>query len=172
MQHRKAIARIVGYDYVDSCFRADHTRVSIDLNHVIIDVSRFVAHANDGQHQYERHDARAAYAHYRAAEQLYRGDLLVGEAIEPWTTVHAAMLEGRHIMVVERLAELAIELGDYAAAVLYARRVAEMKPDNEAAQRLLALAMRQERLRKAQPGIDWGDEHAGPPNLIPLAARG
>jgi hypothetical protein len=41
-------------------------------------------HTNDADEQYERGELRAAYAHYRSAARVYRGDLLIGDAHEPW----------------------------------------------------------------------------------------
>ncbi|MEO6836224.1 MAG: BTAD domain-containing putative transcriptional regulator [Candidatus Tumulicola sp.] len=134
---RKAIANIVGVEDVDSYFHANGD-VAINPNNVIVDVNRFLAHANDGDQQYERRDLRAAYAHYRTADQLYGGDLLAGDAAETWSTAHAAMLEDRHAMVLERLTAIAAELSDHAAGVNYARRVTEVKPESEAARKVLA----------------------------------
>lgn len=134
---RKAIANIVGTDEVDSYFLADGD-VTLNLDNVIVDVRRFIAHANDGDTQYEREELRAAYAHYRTAEQLYAGSLLLGESAEPWFADQASALDERNIAVLERLAEIAVVLGDYGAAANHARRVAEVKPESEAAGKVLA----------------------------------
>ena len=48
---RKAIAQIVGFQQVEMYFRAGD-ELSIDLDNVIVDVNRFVMHANDGDEQY------------------------------------------------------------------------------------------------------------------------
>jgi DNA-binding SARP family transcriptional activator len=108
---RKAIAGLVGFDRVEAYFRAGDD-LALDLDNVIVDVNGFVAHANDGDEQYERGEVRAAYAHYRSAGRLYRGNLLIGDAHEPWVATLAANLEHRHVMVLERLSEIAAEL-DY-----------------------------------------------------------
>lgn len=144
---RKAIAKIVGSDLVDSYFRVAGD-ISLNLENVIIDVKRFVTHANDGDQQYDRNDLRAAFVHYRNAEQVYWGNLLIGDAAEQWFAGHAAMLEDRYIVVLERLSEIALELSDLGAAVNYARRVVELRPQSEGAQTVLALVVRQARLRK------------------------
>lgn len=111
---RKAIAQIVGFDQVESYFRAGDD-LALDLENVIIDVNGFMAHANDGDEQYERGEVRAAHAHYRSAERLYRGNLLIGDAHESWVAALAPDLERRHVVVAERLAEIATEL-DYQPA--------------------------------------------------------
>jgi DNA-binding SARP family transcriptional activator len=108
---RKAIAQIVGFDRVDAYFRAGDD-LSLDLDNVIVDVNGFVAHANDGDEQYERGEVRAAYAHYRSAGRLYRGNLLIGDVHEPWVSNAATLLEQRHVLVLERLSKIAAEL-DY-----------------------------------------------------------
>jgi hypothetical protein len=108
---RKALAQIVGFDRVDAYFRAGD-ELAIDLENVIVDVNGFVAHVNDGDEQYERGEARAAYAHYRSAGRLYRGNLLIGDAHESWVGTLSAVLEQRQAMVLGRLSEIATEL-DY-----------------------------------------------------------
>lgn len=134
---RKAIAMAVGADNVDRYFLADGD-VSINLDNVIVDVRRFVAHANDGDAQFQRNELRAAYSHYRTAEQIYSGSLLLGEAPEAWFADRADALEERHVDVLERLSQLAIDLGDYGAAANHARRVTEIKPESETARGVLA----------------------------------
>lgn len=108
---RKAIAQIVGFKQVESYFRAGD-ELSIDLDNVIVDVNRFVMHANDADEQYNRHELRAAYAHYRSAARVYRGDLLIGDAHEPWVAKLDAALKQRHVMLLERIAEIVATL-DY-----------------------------------------------------------
>lgn len=108
---RKAIAQIVGFKQVEMYFRAAD-ELSIDLDNVIVDVNRFVLHANDGDEQYHRGEFRAAYAHYRSAARVYRGDLLIGDAHEPWVATLDAALKERHVMLLERIAEIVASL-DY-----------------------------------------------------------
>lgn len=144
---RKAIANIVGSDEVDHYFLADGD-VSLNLNNVIVDVRRFVAHANDGDLQYDRNELRAAYAHYRTAEQLYFGSLLLGEAAEPWFANQAEALDSRYVVVLTRLAEIGLELGDYGPAANHARRVTELNPENEAARAVLGHIAQQVRMQR------------------------
>ena len=147
---RKAIANIVGSDEVDHYFLADGD-VSLNLSNVIVDVHRFLAHANDGDQQYERNEPRAAYAHYRTAEQLYFGSLLLGEASEPWFVNQGTALDERYAIVLTRLAEIGLELGDYGAAGSHARRVIEIHPENETARKVLAHIAQLTRSRRTSP---------------------
>ncbi len=108
---RKAIAQIVGFKQVEVVLpRGDE--LSIDLDNVIVDVNRFVLHANDGDEQYQRSEFRAAYAHYRSAARVYRGDLLIGDAHEAWVATLDTALKDRHVMLLERIAEIVSSL-DY-----------------------------------------------------------
>jgi hypothetical protein len=102
---RKAIAHIVGFKEVDAYFHAGD-ELSIDLDNVIVDVNRFISHANDADEQYARGELRAAYAHYRSAARLYRGDLLIGDVHESWVSAIDAALKQRHVIVLERIAEI------------------------------------------------------------------
>jgi hypothetical protein len=106
---RKAIARIVGFNRVESYFRAGD-ELSIDLDNVIVDVNRFTSHVNDADAQYQRGDLRSAYAHYRSAARVYRGDLLIGDAHEPWVAALDATLKERHVMVLDRISEIVASL--------------------------------------------------------------
>jgi hypothetical protein len=102
---RKAIAHIVGFSQVEAYFHAGDD-LSIDLDNVIVDVNRFILHANDADEQYNRTELRAAYAHYRSAARVYRGDLLIGDAHEAWVASLDAILKQRHAMVLDRIAEI------------------------------------------------------------------
>jgi hypothetical protein len=112
---RKAIAHIVGFKQVEAYFRAGDD-LSIDLENVIVDVNRFVSHADDADAQYERGELRAAYAHYRSAARVYRGDLLIGDAHEPWVATLDAILKQRHVTVLERIAEVVSAIDDQTTA--------------------------------------------------------
>jgi hypothetical protein len=110
---RKAIGSIVGFKQVEAYFRAGDD-LSIDLDNVIVDVNRFVSHSNDADEQYERGELRAAYAHYRSAARVYRGDLLIGDAHEAWVGTLDEALKSRHNAVLERISEIVASL-DYQA---------------------------------------------------------
>jgi DNA-binding SARP family transcriptional activator len=125
---RKAIAAIVGYACVDLYFRADPD-VSLDLTNVVADVRRFSAHVADGDAGFDRGDVQEAAVHYRAAEDLYAGRLLDGDAPEPWFSGQAQLLEDRYVIVLERLAQTAFDEGDMKSASDYAYRVQKIRPD-------------------------------------------
>lgn len=125
---RKAIAAMVGYACVDLYFRADPD-VALDLTNVVADVRRFSAHVADGDANFDRGDVQEAAVHYRAAEELYAGRLLDGDAPEPWFVAHAQLLEEQYVIVLERLAQTAFDEGDMKSASEYAYRVQKIRPD-------------------------------------------
>lgn len=133
---RKAIASLVGYACVDLYFRADPD-ISIDPANVVADVRRFCAHVGDGDASYERADVQSAAVHYRAAEELYSGRLLDGDAPEAWFAAHAQAYEERYVMLLERLAETAFEEGDLKNAADYAFRAQKLRPEQPGLVRLL-----------------------------------
>ena len=98
---------------MEAYFRAGD-ELCVDLDNVIIDVNRFISHVNDADEQYNRTELRAAYAHYRSAARVYRGDLLIGDAHEAWVASLDTALKQRHVVVLERIAEIISTL-DYQA---------------------------------------------------------
>jgi hypothetical protein len=101
---RKAIARIVGFNVVDSYFQVNGD-VAIDSANVLVDVKTFIDFANDGDQEFEHGDRQAARKHYLRASELYRGDLLIGDRQEPWVLEPAAALQARRNDVLDRLAQ-------------------------------------------------------------------
>ncbi len=134
---RKAIANVVGYELVDQYFFTRGNEIVVNLANVVIDVRRFSAHAHDGDAELERGNPREAMAHYRAAEDIYSGELLCGEYPEPWYAPRAEMYKALFTTLLERLAELYNEEGAERRAREYARRVIERQPENLRMRRLL-----------------------------------
>jgi|GEM_PF-587151 len=150
---RKAIAAIVGYACVDLYFNADPD-VSLNLTNVVADVRRFSAHAADGDASFDRGDVAEAAVHYRAAEELYAGRLLDGDAPEPWFTSHGHLLEEQYVIMLERLAQSAFDEGDMKSASDYAYRVQKIRPDASGLVKMLG------RIAPAYGGIAASlDEH-------------
>jgi hypothetical protein len=102
---RKAIARVVGFNLVDSYFHVNGD-VRIDSANVVVDVRNFVDFANDGDQEFEHGDRQAARKYYLRASELYRGDLLIGDRQEPWVADQASLLEARRNQVLERLSQV------------------------------------------------------------------
>jgi DNA-binding SARP family transcriptional activator len=118
---RKALATIVGYANVDRYY-SSRGDISVRLENAVIDVRRFTAHVADGDAERERGHAQEAFAHYRAAESLYNGELLLGEYPEPWYAPRAEMFKSLYIAVLERIGEYLYDAGRTHEAHEYAER--------------------------------------------------
>lgn len=149
---RKAIGNLVGFELVDQYFFTRGNDIVVNLANVVIDVRRFSAHAHDGDAELERGNTREAMAHYRAAEDIYNGELLCGEYPEPWYAARAEMYKAVYITVLERLAELYREEGSDRRAREYAARVLETQPQNLRMRRLLIGGASDEQRAPAKKG--------------------
>ena len=123
---RKAFATIVGYAEVERYF-SSRGDVAIALERTVIDVRRFSAHVADGDGERERGHVAEAFAHYRAAESIYAGELLGGEYPEPWYVARAAIYTALFLGVLERLAEYHTEAGHVRHAGEYAARIRQLR---------------------------------------------
>jgi hypothetical protein len=118
---RKALAALVGYPNVDRYY-SSRGDIAVNLGNAVIDVRRFTAHVADGDAERERGRAPEAFAHYRAAESLYCGELLVGEYPEPWYAPQADRFKSLYVAVLERIGEYLLETGRAHEAHEYAER--------------------------------------------------
>ena len=123
---RKAFASIVGYAEVERYF-SSRGDVAVALERTVIDVRRFSAHVADGDVERERGHLAEAFAHYRAAESIYAGELLGGEYPEPWYVPRAAIYSALFLGVLERLADYHTEAGHVRQAAEYAARARELR---------------------------------------------
>jgi hypothetical protein len=123
---RKAFAAIVGYAEVERYF-SSRGDVAVALERTVIDVRRFSAHVADGDVERERGRVAEAFAHYRAAESIYAGELLGGEYPEPWYVARAAIYAALFLGVLERLAEYHTEAGHVRHAGEYAARARQLR---------------------------------------------
>ncbi|GAC1499766.1 MAG: hypothetical protein NVS1B2_23810 [Vulcanimicrobiaceae bacterium] len=123
---RKALAAIVGYAEVERYFTS-RGELAVALDRAVIDVRRFSAHVADGDVERERGHLAEAFAHYRAAESIYRGELLCGEAPEPWYAARAAMYDALYASVLERIADYHRDAGHDDRAREYGALVADLR---------------------------------------------
>ncbi len=148
---RRAIAAVVGYDQVEYYFRTA-PGVQLVLNHIVCDARRFSTHVSNAEAYFERNELKEAAFHYRAADKLYAGSLLEYDAPESWFAVHARSLQERHLLVLERLADICLETGDRPAARQYTLRAAAISPEQPSVAKLL------ERTRDSLPMRSNGAE--------------
>jgi DNA-binding SARP family transcriptional activator len=143
---RKAFASIAGYAAVDNYFRTTPD-LQIDLDNVVCDVRRFVAHVSDGDSALEKRDLDGAAMHYRAAERLYTGPLLEFETPEPWFAQQAQALHERYVGTLEHLSEIALDSGAVRDALVYAQMASSAAPENADVVKLLQRATRAQQTR-------------------------
>lgn len=106
-----------------------------------VDVSEFRSLlAKIASHKHRRLEACAScYARLAAAAQLYRGDLMAGFALadnttyEEWLLVEREKLHIQVLDVLSTLTRLSSRLGDYPAALRYARQQIKLEPWREEA---------------------------------------
>jgi len=122
---RKAIAAVTGYANVDRYFSSSGD-IAVILDHAVIDVRRFTAHVADGDTEREAGRMHEAFAHFRAAEMLYSGELLSGEYPEPWYAPRAEMYKSLYGGLLERISEYHADAGHARQAREYADRAREL----------------------------------------------
>ncbi len=128
---RKALAALVGYAAVEKYF-VSRGEIAVALDRAVIDVRRFSAHVADGDTERARGSGAAAFAHYRAAEAIYSGELLSGEYPEAWYRGRAAMYRALYIGVLERIAEYHADAGRTRHAREYTARAHELRWGDDA----------------------------------------
>lgn len=123
---RKALAAVAGAGNVERyfCSRGD---LAIRTHNVVADVRRFRAHVRDGDREFETGNMENALTHYRSAEALYRGDLLVDDPGAAWLAARAENLRALFAHVLERSIEIWQERGEPALARRYAARLEESR---------------------------------------------
>jgi hypothetical protein len=125
---RKAIAAVTGYAQVDRYFSSSGD-IAVVLDNAVIDVRRFTAHVADGDSEREAGRMHEAFAHFRAAEMLYSGELLSGEYPEPWYAPRAEMYKALYVGLLERISDYHADAGHARQAREYADRARELGAD-------------------------------------------
>jgi hypothetical protein len=122
---RKAIAAVTGYARVDRYFHSSGD-ICVVLENAVIDVRRFTSHVADGDKEREAGRTHEAFAHFRAAEMIYGGELLGGDYPEPWHAARAEMYRSLYCGLLERIAEYHADAGHGRQARGYAQRAREL----------------------------------------------
>ena len=115
--------------------------VSLDLDHVAVDLEAFLGEAAAGLALHD--DGRAAQAHARlsAAEAAYAGDLLEEDLYEDWAVAAREQARDMYVRVARRLAGHAHAAGDHDGAVRFLLRVLERDGYDEEAHLALVHAL-------------------------------
>jgi ATP/maltotriose-dependent transcriptional regulator MalT/DNA-binding SARP family transcriptional activator len=128
-------------------FDADHFVVSIagavslDLDHVAVDLEAFLEEAAAGLALHDEGRADEAHARLSAAEAAYAGDLLEEDLYEDWAVAAREQARDMYVRVARRLAADAQAAGDHGGAVRFLLRVLERDAYDEEAHLALVLAL-------------------------------
>jgi DNA-binding SARP family transcriptional activator len=128
-------------------FDADHFvvssagAVSLDLDHVAVDLEAFLDEAAAGLALHDEGRAGEAHARLSAAEAAYAGDLLEEDLYEDWAVAAREQARDMYVRVARRLAADAQAAGDHGGAVRFLLRVLERDAYDEEAHLALVLAL-------------------------------
>jgi DNA-binding SARP family transcriptional activator len=111
----------------------DKQALWLDLEHVEVDVERFLAAARDGLRLAKTGDRSGAARQLETAEVAYGGDLLEEDPYEDWAVGLREEAQATYIAVTRTLADAAVDGGDVDAATRYFLRILERDPYDEAA---------------------------------------
>ncbi len=125
-----------------SVLQRRHDTYRLDADETWVDVEAFGRQCAEGRRADRAGDTATAFRCYAAADQLYEGDLLADDPYLHWVSLQRESMRLEVLQAQRRLAELYAADGDYAGAVLIARRALGIDPYDEAVHRQLMLAFR------------------------------
>jgi DNA-binding SARP family transcriptional activator len=116
--------------------QAHNAAYQLEVPNIWLDVDEFVACCARGRQQLDAGDQDGAMRAYGRAAELYHGDFLAG-AGEAWAIVRREGLKDQYLLVLERLAEAALQAHDYEGCMLQAQRLLEEDRCRESTYRML-----------------------------------
>jgi DNA-binding SARP family transcriptional activator/tetratricopeptide (TPR) repeat protein len=120
---------------------ADKTAIALDLDHVDLDIERFLAEAASGNRLRREGDTPAAIVRLEAAEALYAGDFLEEDPYEDWAVGLREEAQATYIAIARQLAEHGAGRGDADGATRYYLRILERDTYDEGAHLGLVTAL-------------------------------
>ena len=121
---------------------ADKSSLALDLDHVELDIARFLDGAAAASRAARGGDPAAAQRELEAAEALYGGDFLEEDPYEEWAVAAREEAQATYIGIARQLAASAAEAGDADLATRYFLRILERDPYDESAHLGLVDALR------------------------------
>ena len=115
--------------------------VSLDLDHVAVDLEAFLGEAAAGLALHDEGRTAQAHARLAAAEAAYAGDLLEEDLYEDWAVAAREQARDMYVRVARRLAGDAHAAGDHDGAVRLLLRVLERDAFDEDAHLALVSAL-------------------------------
>ena len=117
----------------DHFVAGDRESVGLDLEHLHVDVERFLALADRGRALVREHLDDEAIPVLQAAEEMYAGDFLEEDAYEEWVVPLREEARAAYIAVTRALADRAGRRGDHDTAIRCWLRILERDPYDEPA---------------------------------------
>ena len=121
---------------------ADKSALSLDLDHVDLDIVRFLDAAADAARAQRAGDEAAARSGLEAAEAMYGGDFLEEDPYEDWAVTTREEAQATYIGIARSLAAAAAAAGDADLATRYYLRILERDAYDERAHLGLVEALR------------------------------
>ncbi|HET9521367.1 MAG TPA: BTAD domain-containing putative transcriptional regulator, partial [Candidatus Limnocylindrales bacterium] len=112
---------------------ADKSSISLDLDHIELDVEAFLDEATAAARLARSGDRAGARARLEAAEALYGGDFLEEDPYEDWAVGLREEAQATYISIARSLAESSATDGDADGATRYYLRILERDPYDEGA---------------------------------------
>jgi DNA-binding SARP family transcriptional activator len=120
---------------------ADRTTVRLDLEHVEVDVVRFLADAHAGLRRFAADRGEEAVTLLTAAEAAYAGDFLPEDPFDDWAVAVREEARNAYVATARALATWAGQRGDHDAASRYLLRILERDAFDERAHLGLVAAL-------------------------------
>ncbi len=121
---------------------ADKSSLSLDLDHVDLDIARFLDRAAGASRAARAGDDAQARRDLEAAEGIYGGDFLEEDPYEDWAVAAREEAQATYIGIARSLAAAAADAGDADSATRYYLRILERDPYDEGAHLGLVDALR------------------------------
>ncbi|HLG51795.1 MAG TPA: BTAD domain-containing putative transcriptional regulator [Chloroflexota bacterium] len=88
-----------------------------------VDAEEFSARFADGLRLERQGHLDAAIGHFERAEEVYRDDYLLEDIYEEWTLVRREELKDQYLMVLTRLADIALARGDLEGCIIRCHKI-------------------------------------------------
>jgi len=120
---------------------------------VLTDADEFELRWRNGKKLEKTGDAETSRHEFEAAEALYHGDFLEEELYEEWTIPRREELKDIYLLLLDKLADAAINSGDYESCVTYCHKILAKDTCREDTYRMLMQCY--SRLGQKQNSLRW-----------------
>jgi PAS domain S-box-containing protein len=118
-----------------------------------VDSEAFEMHWNRGKHLEKEGETNEGIRHFEKAEALYQGDYLADSLYEEWTISRRETLKDIYLLIINKLADYAMNNGDYENCITYCHKILEKDNCREDTYRMLMSSY--SRLRQKNNAMRW-----------------